>query len=123
MPEPGPQLGPRGHRPGAHRDRQALLLVVHAEAVVEPPADLTRPEEARNAGQLPPDEQEPVTAAVAWVLGTYPQVTGLATAGETRLLRAMLAAERASGELTPEQAARVLDGVEDYASPFVSMPF
>lgn len=72
---------------------------------------------------LPLDEQEPVTAAVAWVLGTYPQLSGIATAGETRLLRAMVAAERASGELTPEQAARVLDGVEDYASPFVSMPF
>lgn len=71
----------------------------------------------------PLDEQEPITAAVAWVLGTYPQITGIATAGETRLLRQMVDAERASSQLTPEEAARVLDRVEDYSSPFIAMPF
>lgn len=72
---------------------------------------------------LPLDEQQAITAAVAWVLGTYPQVTGIATAGETRLLRQMVEAERASADLTPQQAAEILERVEDYSSPFVSMPF
>ena len=72
---------------------------------------------------LPLDEQQAITAAVAWVLGTYPQVTGIATAGETRLLRQMVEAERASADLTPQQAAEVLERVEDYSSPFISMPF
>jgi aryl-alcohol dehydrogenase-like predicted oxidoreductase len=72
---------------------------------------------------LPLDEQQAITAAVAWVLGTYPQVTGIATAGETRLLRQMVEAERAGVDLTPQQAAEVLDRVEDYSSPFISMPF
>ncbi len=72
---------------------------------------------------LPLDEQEAITAAVAWVLGTYPQITGIATAGETRLLRQMIAAEQASADVTPDEAARVLDSIEDYSSPFVAMPF
>ena len=72
---------------------------------------------------LPLDEQRQVTAAVAWVLGTFPQLTGIATAGETRLLRAMVAAEQASGQITPGEAAEVLARVPDYSSPFVSMPF
>jgi len=72
---------------------------------------------------LPLDEQEAITAAVAWVLGTYPQVTGIATAGETRLLRQMIAAEQASAGVTPDEAARVLDRIVDYSSPFVAMPF
>jgi aryl-alcohol dehydrogenase-like predicted oxidoreductase len=72
---------------------------------------------------LPLDEQRPVTAAVAWVLGTYPHITGIATAGETRLLRQMITAEAESHQLTPERAARILDEVPDYSSPFVSMPF
>jgi len=70
----------------------------------------------------PFDEQRYVTAAMAWVLATYPQVTGFATAGETRLLRQMVVAEAASHDLTPDEAARILDEVDDYASPFVTMP-
>jgi len=72
---------------------------------------------------LPLDRQREVTAAVAWVLGTFPQLTGIATAGETRLLRAMVEAEQASTHITPSEAAEVLDRVGDYSSPFVSMPF
>ena len=72
---------------------------------------------------LPLDRQRQVTAAVAWVLGTFPQLTGIATAGETRLLHAMVEAERASAQITPAEAAEVLDAVSDYSSPFVAMPF
>lgn len=71
----------------------------------------------------PLDEQRHVTAAVAWLLGTYPQVTGMATAGETRLLRQMVIAESESQGMTPEEAAQVLEEVDDYSSPFLSIPF
>jgi len=50
-------------------------------------------------------------------------VTGIATAGETRLLRQMIVAEAASDGMSVHDAARVLDEVQDYASPFISMPF
>ena len=72
---------------------------------------------------LPLDEQQAITAAVAWVLGTYPQVTGIATAGETRLLRQMVEAERASADLTPAAGDRGPRAGGDYSSPFISMPF
>ena len=71
----------------------------------------------------PFDEQRHISAAVTWVLKTYPQVTGIATAGETRLLRQMIVAEAASEGMSVQDAARVLDEVQDYASPFISMPF
>jgi len=57
------------------------------------------------------------------VLKTFPQVTGIATAGETRLLRQMILAEAASDGMVVQDAARVLDEVQDYDSPFTSMPF
>lgn len=72
---------------------------------------------------LPFDEQRYISAAVSWLLGSYPQVSGIATAGETRLLRRMIIAEASSDELAPADAARILDEVQDYESPFVAMPF
>jgi aryl-alcohol dehydrogenase-like predicted oxidoreductase len=72
---------------------------------------------------LPFDEQRLITAAVSWLLQTYPQITGIATAGETRLLRQMIQAEKSSMSLTPIEAAEDLQRVEDYDSPFISMPF
>ncbi len=70
----------------------------------------------------PFDEQRYITAAFVWLLASYPRVTGFATAGETRLLRQMVAAEAASSELTTDEAAQILEQVEDYESPFVGMP-
>lgn len=72
---------------------------------------------------LPFDEQRYITAAVTWLLRTNPAVTGIPTAGETRLLRQMVAAEAASVSMDPEEATQILDKVEDYTSPFDSMPF
>jgi predicted aldo/keto reductase-like oxidoreductase len=71
----------------------------------------------------PFDEQRYITAATAWLLNAHPEVTGLATAGETRLLRQMVIAERERVGLSAEDAAGILDEVQDYASPFVNMPF
>jgi aryl-alcohol dehydrogenase-like predicted oxidoreductase len=69
----------------------------------------------------PFDEQEKVTAALAWVLN-HPQVTGIATAGEVRLLGMLVAAEKDRASWSEERIAQVLDGVDAYASPFVAMP-
>jgi aryl-alcohol dehydrogenase-like predicted oxidoreductase len=71
----------------------------------------------------PFDEQRYVTAATAWLLNGHPEITGLATAGETRLLQQMVIAEKERADLSPEDAAAILEEVQDYTSPFVSMPF
>jgi aryl-alcohol dehydrogenase-like predicted oxidoreductase len=68
----------------------------------------------------PLEEQERITAAVSWVLA-HEEVTGLAAAGDVRLLGAILRAER---ERVPvDSAVAQLRGVEGYSSPFVAMPF
>jgi len=61
-----------------------------------------------------------IRAAVSWVLA-HEEVTGLATAGDVRLLRSLVAAERDRMEVLDAEAA--LAGVEDYSSPFATMPF
>ena len=68
----------------------------------------------------PYDDQQRITAAVSWVLA-HTEVTGLATAGDVRLLEMLLTAER--GRMSTEDAERHLLGDEQYASPFVAMPF
>ncbi|MFL6076578.1 MAG: aldo/keto reductase [Mycobacteriales bacterium] len=68
----------------------------------------------------PFDRQQEITAAVAWVLG-HPEVTGLATPGDVRLLPMTIAAEAAGSP--PEDAEQLLDAAPDYSSPFLNMPF
>ncbi len=65
-------------------------------------------------------DPEQIRAAVSWVLA-HEEVTGLATAGDVRLLRHLVAAERDRMDVLDAEAA--LSGVEDYSSPFVTMPF
>ena len=65
-------------------------------------------------------DPEQIRAAVSWVLA-HEEVTGLATAGDVRLLRHLVAAEREPMDLLDAEAA--LAGVEHYSSPFVTMPF
>jgi aryl-alcohol dehydrogenase-like predicted oxidoreductase len=65
-------------------------------------------------------DPEQVRAAVSWVLA-HEEVTGLATAGDVRLLRHLVAAERERMDVLDAEAA--LAGVQDYSSPFVTMPF
>ena len=68
----------------------------------------------------PLEEQERITAAVSWVLA-HEEVTGLAAAGDVRLLGSILRAER---ERVPvDSAVAQLSGVEGYSSPFAAMPF
>jgi aryl-alcohol dehydrogenase-like predicted oxidoreductase len=68
----------------------------------------------------PYDDQARVTAAVSWVL-SHDEVTGIPTAGDVRLLRTLLEAER--HRVSPTEAERRLVGDGDYASPFLAMPF
>ena len=70
-------------------------------------------EKAYDTWYRPFDEQRYITAATAWLLNGHPEITGLATAGETRLLQQMIVAERERADLTPEAAAAILEEVHD----------
>ena len=68
----------------------------------------------------PYDDQDRIRAAVSWVL-SHQEVTGMATAGDVKLLGMILEAER--DRMPVEVAEQVLAGDDDYSSPFISMPF
>jgi aryl-alcohol dehydrogenase-like predicted oxidoreductase len=68
----------------------------------------------------PLDGEERIRAAVSWVLA-HKEITGLATAGDTRLLGATIAAEE--NRISAEEAEAVLSDDPAYSSPFASMPF
>jgi aryl-alcohol dehydrogenase-like predicted oxidoreductase len=70
----------------------------------------------------PFDDQERISAAVAWVLAHH-EVTGIATAGDVRLLGMLIRAEQEASSISREEAERVLDRAEDYDSPFLAIPF
>jgi hypothetical protein len=61
---------------------------------------------------------EKVRAAVSWVLA-HDEVTGLATAGDVRLLGMIIDAERDRQPITDSEAA--LAGDDEYSSPFLHM--
>ena len=60
---------------------------------------------------------EDIRAAISWVLGTFPAIAGLATAGETTLLAHAIAAE--ADRLDVPAAAARLAGITDYRTIFV----
>jgi aryl-alcohol dehydrogenase-like predicted oxidoreductase len=68
----------------------------------------------------PLDGEQRIRAAVSWVLA-HEEITGLATAGDIRLLSATIAAEQ--NRITAEEAEAVRADDPAYSSPFVSMPF
>jgi aryl-alcohol dehydrogenase-like predicted oxidoreductase len=67
--------------------------------------------------QVDPDR---IRAAVSWSLAR-PEITGIATPGDVRLLKHVIAAE--ADRTSPAEAEDVLTGDEAYDSPFVAMPF
>lgn len=67
----------------------------------------------------PYSEPERIRAGVSWVL-SHPELTGLATPGDVRLLRHVVAAER--DRMPVADAEAVLLGDPAYASPFEAMP-
>jgi predicted aldo/keto reductase-like oxidoreductase len=70
----------------------------------------------------PFDDQERINAAVAWVL-SHPEVTGIATPGDVRLLPLVVQAERRRAETSQDEADEVLGRATDYSSPFINIPF
>jgi aryl-alcohol dehydrogenase-like predicted oxidoreductase len=70
----------------------------------------------------PFDDRQRITAAVAWVL-SHPEVTGIATPGDVRLLPLLIEAERRLPETSLADAEQVLAGAGDYSSPFLRIPF
>jgi aryl-alcohol dehydrogenase-like predicted oxidoreductase len=76
------------------------------------------PDEQRYATWYKPfEEQAHITAAVSWVLGSFPQIAGIATAGETTLLSRMVEAE--ANRIPVDEAAAVLAEVDSYSTIFV----
>ncbi len=65
-------------------------------------------------------DADAIRAAVSWVLA-HEEVTGLATVGDVRLLRHLVAAERDRMDVADAEAA--LARVEDYGTPFATMPW
>ena len=116
--------------PGYAEDYAALVAAVQeADAglmtikmIARRPWPDTSTDDHRYATWYEPfDDQRHITASIAWLLNGHPEVTGLATAGETRLLSLVVRAERERAEMTPAQAEEILDRLpaSDYSTPFV----
>jgi aryl-alcohol dehydrogenase-like predicted oxidoreductase len=69
----------------------------------------------------PLDEQAHLDAAVAFALAR-PEITGICTAGDVRLLPMFVEAERRRSSIAVPQAEAVLAEVPELASPFVRVP-
>ena len=69
----------------------------------------------------PLDEQGPIDAAVAFALARR-EATGIATAGDVRLLPMLIEAERRMAATTPKDAAAELAQVPELEPPFVRVP-
>jgi aryl-alcohol dehydrogenase-like predicted oxidoreductase len=111
------------------RDYQALVAEVQAQdaglLVIKSASRRNWPagaERTYTTWYEPFDDQERITAAVAWVL-SHPEVTAIATPGDVRLLPLVIEAQRRAAEVSAAQAEEVLAGAADYSSPFIDIPF
>ena len=111
-------------------DYQALVAEVQAQdaglMIIKTVSRRNWPEEPGDRGYTtwyePFDDQERISAAVAWVL-SHPEVTGIATPGDVRLLPLVIEASRRLSEIDLADAEQVLAGAADYSSPFLRIPF
>jgi aryl-alcohol dehydrogenase-like predicted oxidoreductase len=96
------------------RTQDAGLMIIKAVA-----RNLWRHGEQRyDTWYEPLDEQPAIDAAVAFAL-SRPVVTGIATAGDVRLLPMMIEAERRAPSTTAEDASAELARIPEYEPPFV----
>ena len=109
-------------------DYQALVAEVQAQdaglMIIKAVARRNWPEPVEHTYTTwyePFDDQERITAAVAWVL-SHPEVTGIATPGDVRLLPLVIEAERRLPETSRATAEAVLARATDYSSPFIHIP-
>lgn len=100
----------------AVRSRDAALMTIKMIARRPWPTE----EHRYSTWYEPFDQQELINAAITWLLDGHPEVTGFATAGETRLLAQMIEAEKARASIRLEDAKATLDrlGSGEYESPF-----
>jgi predicted aldo/keto reductase-like oxidoreductase len=119
-----------GRDPAYLADYQALVAEVQAQdaglMIIKVASRRNWPEGPEGHGYStwyePFDDSERITAAVAWVL-SHPEVTGIATPGDVRLLPLVIEAERRLPETSLDEAEQVLAGAGDYSSPFIHIPF
>jgi aryl-alcohol dehydrogenase-like predicted oxidoreductase len=118
-----------GQDPAYVADYQALVTEVQAQDVglmiIKMAARRNWPEGPDGHSYAtwyePFDDQERIDAAVAWVLA-HPEVTGIATPGDVRLLPLVIEAERRLPGANRAEAEAVLGRASDYSSPFINIP-
>ena len=117
-----------GQDPAYLADYQALVADVQAQdaglMIIKAASRRNWPEGAEHGYSTwyePFDDQKRIDAAVAWVL-SHPEVTGIATPGDVRLLPLVIEAERRLAETNPTAAGQVLARADDYSSPFINIP-
>ena len=114
-------------RPDYRADYEALVAEAQAQdvglMVIKTVARRNWPEGADHGYATwyePQSEPAKIRAAVSWALA-HDEITGLATPGDVRLLRYVVAAEQ--DRMPADEAEAFLTGDPDYSSPFVAMPF
>jgi aryl-alcohol dehydrogenase-like predicted oxidoreductase len=117
-----------GQDPAYLADYQALVAEIQAQdaglMIIKSASRRNWPEPVEHGYSTwyePFDDQEPITAAVAWVL-SHPEVTGIATPGDVGLLPLLVQAERRLAETGRAEAEAVLARAADYSSPFINIP-
>ena len=113
-------------RPDYRADYEALVAEAQAQdvglMVIKTVARRNWPEGAEHGYATwyePQSEPAKIRAAVSWALA-HDEITGLATPGDVRLLRHVVAAEQ--DRMPADEAEAFLTGDPEYSSPFVAMP-
>jgi aryl-alcohol dehydrogenase-like predicted oxidoreductase len=117
-----------GQAPAYLADYQALVAEVQAQdaalMIIKTVSRRNWPEPVEHGYSTwyePFDDQERISAAVAWVL-SHPEVTGIATPGDVQLLPLVIEAERRLADTGRAEAESVLAHASDYSSPFINIP-
>jgi predicted aldo/keto reductase-like oxidoreductase len=119
-----------GQDPAYLADYQALVAEVRAQdvglMVIKTVSRRNWPEgpveHSYGTWYEPFEDQERIGAAVAWVL-SHPEVTGIATPGDVRLLPMLIQAEQRLSQTSLAEAESVLARATEYSSPFINIPF